>query len=482
MKFGQKIVKGAGALFFIQVFGTLGYSVLYSTVVLYATQYLQLSDTVATGIMASFIAFNFVLHLLGGYLGGRFLSYRQLFLISTLLMIAGCAILSGLTLETFYWGLAVFLAGSGFCSISINCLLTQLFEPEDPRRNTAFLWNYSGMNLGFFAGFSLAGYFQISQNYHPLFLLTSIGVLFSALILFTQWAVLRDVKTRLTEPGVRAFWRGCLGIFIILGLLFCLRWLLVHAGFSRELVLIVGASMLLVMLYIAYKRENIAEKRHIFAFIILTMASIIFFSLYQLLPMGLVLFIERNVARNIGVFVIPPQWFQNINSIIIIVGGPLLALLLERLRRRSINVSIPFLFATALVLIGLSMWSLVAGICRADATGLTHMGWVTSCYILLSIGELCLSPIGYSMVGLLAPVKLRGVMMGFTLMTSGIAAMLANYASNAAVGDITITDAISTNWHYAHTFAELGLVAVASGFIFYALNPMLKRLINTHSN
>ena len=89
-KYTDIMPRGAGALFFMQIFSTVAFSVLYSTLVLYATEGLHLTDAVATGIITSFIAFNFALHLLGGYAGGRLLSYRALFVIGMVIQIIGC--------------------------------------------------------------------------------------------------------------------------------------------------------------------------------------------------------------------------------------------------------------------------------------------------------------------------------------------------------------------------------------------------------
>ena len=145
--------KGAGVLFLIQIFATLGFSVLYSSLILYATRSLHLSDTLATSITGAFIALNYFLHLLGGYIGGRYLSYRGLFVIGMALQVSGCLLISVPEINFLMWGLAAFLAGSGLNVTCINCMVTQLFEPNDKRRETAFLWNYSGMNIGFFIGF-----------------------------------------------------------------------------------------------------------------------------------------------------------------------------------------------------------------------------------------------------------------------------------------------------------------------------------------
>ena len=152
------IPEGIAALFFIQTFSTLGFAVLYSTLVLYATKHLHLSAKEATTLMGVFGAFNYGLHLFGGYLGGRFLSNRNLFVGGMLLQVLGCGAIAGGSLAGLYWGLSLFLTGSGLNVTCINMMLTQRFEPEDERREGAFLWNYAGMNVGFFVGFTVAGH------------------------------------------------------------------------------------------------------------------------------------------------------------------------------------------------------------------------------------------------------------------------------------------------------------------------------------
>src|SRR5678816_1389341 len=116
--------EGTAALFFIQIFATLGFAVLYSTLVLYATKHLHLGVKAATTLMGVFGAFNYGLHLFGGYLGGRFLSNRNLFVGGMALQVIGCGCIAGGTLALFYVGLAFFLTGSGLNVTCINMMLT----------------------------------------------------------------------------------------------------------------------------------------------------------------------------------------------------------------------------------------------------------------------------------------------------------------------------------------------------------------------
>src|SRR5919204_1273693 len=181
--------EGTVALFFIQIFSTLGYAVLYSTLVLYATKHLNLGVKAATTLMGVFGAFNYGLHLFGGYLGGRFLSNRKLFVGGMALQVIGCACIASGTLPLFYVGLALFLTGSGFNVTCINMMLTQRFTPEDPRRESAFLWNYAGMNVGFLVGFSAAGHFQATESYSSLFIFATLGNFMAIVLAFFNWRI-----------------------------------------------------------------------------------------------------------------------------------------------------------------------------------------------------------------------------------------------------------------------------------------------------
>src|SRR5215475_10145625 len=211
--------EGTVALFFIQIFSTLGFAVLYSTLVLYATKHLHLGVKEATVLMGVFGAFNYGLHLFGGYLGGRFLSYRKLFVGSMALQVIGCACIATGTVTLFYVGLAFFLTGSGFNVTCINMMLTQRFTPEDPRRETAFLWNYAGMNVGFFVVFSSFNDSATTESYSSLFIFATLGNFVSIILVLLTWKTLADQNTMLLDATPKQFRvRQLAGIGIVMAI------------------------------------------------------------------------------------------------------------------------------------------------------------------------------------------------------------------------------------------------------------------------
>src|ERR1700680_4265092 len=397
--------EGTAVLFFIQIFATLGFAVLYSTLVLYATKHLHLGVKEATTLMGVFGAFNYGLHLFGGYLGGRFLSNRNLFVGGMALQVIGCACIATGTLALFYVGLALFLTGSGLNVTCINMMLTQRFTPEDPRREGAFLWNYAGLNFGFFVGFSLQ-----------------------------------------------------------------------RPGGAETIIKAICGAVALTLIYLTARHRDRREQRNMTAYLIVTIGSLAFWSLYQMAPSGLMLFAVNNVNLMVGPVRIQPQWIQNINTVCIVLGGPVLAALFTRMRVRGWRIDIPKQFAASLLLMALAFLILPLGIKLAGGDGKSAFVWLFLSYVLQSIGELLISPIGYAMIGKLAPRQYQGVMMGSWMLVTGLASLFAGDFSGM-IPEPTGTTAIATNPEYAKLFGALGAGSLVVGVALVLLIPFPRKLI-----
>jgi POT family proton-dependent oligopeptide transporter len=468
---------GTAVLFFIQIFATLGFAVLYSTLVLYATKHLQLSVKMATALMGVFGAFNYGLHLFGGYLGGRFLSNRNLFVGGMALQVIGCGCISTGTLPLFYIGLAFFLTGSGLNVTCINMMLTQRFTSDDPRREGAFLWNYAGMNVGFFVGFSVAGYFQGTESYSSLFIFATLGNFGAIVLALLNWKTLTDRNTPLLEATPKQFRvRQLAGIAILIGLVPVVWFMLQRPGGTEIILKSICGAVAVMLIYLTLRHPDRREKRNMTAYLILTIGSLAFWSLYQMAPSGLMLFAVHNVNLMVGRVEIQPQWIQNINTVCIVVGGPLLASLFTRMRARGWKIDIPRQFATSLLLMALAFLILPVGIKLAGGDGKSAFVWLFLSYVLQSIGELLIMPIGYAMIGKIAPKQYQGIMMGSWMLVTGLASLFAGDFSGM-IPEPTGTTAVATNPDYAKLFGALGVGSLVVGVALLLLIPFLRKLI-----
>ncbi len=477
----KSIPEGAGALFFIQIVATLGFAVFYSTLVLYATRHLDFSAADAAILMGVFGAFNYGLHLFGGYLGGRFLSNRNLFVGGMVLQVFGSALTAGGTTGLLYWGLALFLTGSGLNVTCLNMMLTQRFEPEDTRREAAFLWNYAGMNLGFFIGFAVAGHYQLTESYASLFIFATVGNFLAIVLAVANWRVLKDLHTPLLKVTPRQYrLRSVAGLAILIGLVPTIWILLQHPGPTEILLKGISAMVAAALIYLTLKHRDKIERNNMWAYLILTLGSLVFWSLYQMAPNGLQLFAINNVDLVVWGVRVAPQWVQNINTVVIVVGGPLLAMWFSRLRKRGWKIDLPQQFAAALILMGLGFLALPAGISLAGDTGMVGFEWLFGSYVLQAIGELLISPIGYAMIGKLAPSRYQGIMMGSWMLVTGLASLFAGDFSgmvpNAAEGA-----ALTTNPDYTTLFARLGWGSTIVGIVLVLMIPFLRKLIQVRA-
>jgi POT family proton-dependent oligopeptide transporter len=469
--------EGTAALFFIQIFSTLGFAVFYSTLVLYATKHLQLPVKYATALMGVFGAFNYGLHLFGGYLGGRFLSNRTLFVGSMCLQVIGCGSVAFGTLSSLYIGLALFLTGSGLNVTCINMMLTQRFTPEDPRREGAFLWNYAGMNVGFFVGFSAAGHFQATESYSSLFIFATLGNFGAIVIAMLTWKTLADRNTPLldTTPGQFQL-RQLAGLAILIGLVPVVWFMLQRPEKTETIIKGICGAVALTLVYLTVRHKDRRERRNMTAYLILTVGSLMFWSLYQMAPNGLMLFAVHNVNLMVGSIEIQPQWIQNINTVCIVLGGPVLASLFTRMRARGWRIDIPQQFAASLLLMALAFLILPVGIKLAGLDGKSAFWWLFASYVFQSIGELLISPIGYAMIGKLSPRQYQGILMGSWMLWTGLASLFAGDFSGM-IPEPTGNTAAATNAGYAKLFTELGLGSFAVGVALLLLIPILRRLI-----
>jgi POT family proton-dependent oligopeptide transporter len=432
----SKAPEGTAALFFIQIFSTLGFAVLYSTLVLYATKHLHLGVKEATTLMGVFGAFNYGLHLFGGYLGGRFLSNRKLFVGSMAVQVIGCACIATGTLALFYVGLALFLTGSGLNVTCINMMLTQRFTPEDPRREGAFLWNYAGMNVGFFVGFSAAGYFQATQSYSSLFIFATLGNFVAIVLAMSMWKTLADRNTPLLDATRKQFHvRQLAGIAILIGLVPVVWFMLQRPGSTETILKMICAAVALTLIYLTVRHQDRRERRNMTAYLILT-----------------------------------------IDTVCIVLGGPVFAALFTTMRARGWRIDIPKQFAASLLLMAVAFFLLTLGIKLAGPDGKSAFIWLFLNYVLQSIGELLIMPIGYAMIGKLAPKQYQGVMMGSWMLVTGLASLFAGDFSGM-IPEPTGTSIVATNAGYAKLFTELGLGSLAVGIVLVVLIPFLRKLI-----
>ncbi len=469
---------GVTSLYFIQACSTFSFAILYSSLSLYISKQLGLSPTVSNSVVGLFLAFNYVLHLFGGLMGGRYISNRTLFFITTLIQTFGLIVLAISKVSLLYIGLSLFLIGCGLNTTCYNTILSQRFQPDDDRRDKAFFLSYAAMNVGFFAGYISSGFYDYSNDYQQLFYIGVLANVLTLLFMIFSWRNLGDNDLSLLPKNNRN--RFANNMISILGIVILIPALILcfHSSYlSNSLVIITSIAMLFVILTLGYQQKNQTDKQKILVYIILTVTSIIFWMIYYTGPMGITLFIKNNVDRHILNFEVATQWILNLNAIVIILGAPVVAIVINKLKNKGYNFSTTLQFASAFIILSFSFFFLACAVIFPDNQGFSSIFWIVLHFVAQAIAELLIGPVGYAMIGRIAPLKLQGILMGTWMMVSGVSASLSQYFSNAMV-QTQATDPLTTNPDYLHVFYQLGLWALAGGIFLYLISGKIKNLID----
>jgi POT family proton-dependent oligopeptide transporter len=334
------------------------------------------------------------------------------------------------------------------------------------------------MNVGFFVGFAVAGHYQLTENYTSLFLFATTGNFLAIVLAGVNWRALRDLNTPLLEKTAAQFRaRFVIGLAVLVGVPPAVWFALQRTGSTSLLLKAVCAGVGLWLVYLTVTHRDARERNNMWAYLILTLGSLVFWSLYQMAPSGLQLFAVNNVNLFVWGVEVAPQWIQNINTVVIVLGGPFLASFFARLRARGWMVDLPQQFALSLLLMGAGFLCLPLGISFADEAGKVAFVWLFLNYVLQSVGELFISPIGYAMIGKLAPRQYQGIMMGSFMLVTGLASLFAGDFSGM-VPEPAGTTARATNPEYATLFGRLGWGSTAVGVTLALMIPLLRRLIN----
>jgi len=335
------------------------------------------------------------------------------------------------------------------------------------------------MNVGFFLGIAVAGYYHISNNYHQLFVISATTSILSLLLFAANWVRMRDIDTplsKLTNKEQKS--RLSLSIILTALMIPSLWFMLQHTALSNNIVLMFGGCMLVTVLRIAYKQKSLQERHKLIAFLVFMLSAIVFWSLFFIAPIGLIVFIKYHVSDTLLGMKFPPQWFGNVNTLVVVFFGPVLAGLFQRLRDKGFNVTVPIQFTFALLFMAAAYLVLPLGI--KFSSGAVSGTWVIAYYALQSIGELFIAPVGYAMIGQLVPVKIQGIMMGTWMMVSGVASSLSHSLSSSMIQKTA--SGVPPIEPFSHSFNVLGVIVVGFSIILMLLTPKLNKLMGLTNN
>lgn len=359
----------------------------------------------ALTLYAWYTGFSYFTPLVGGWLADNFLGQRKAVVMGAVVMAVGQFMLSmsvAKDLTMFYVGLVVLILGNGLFKANISTMVGDLYPKGDARRDSAFSIFYMGINIGAFLAPLVCSTLGESANYGWRFgyMAAGCGMTLSALIqILFAGRFLGEVGMQPSAQRSKAQSGG------------------VHAPLTSE------------------ERDRLKVIFMLFVFVMLFWAS------FEQAGGLMNLYASEKTNRMLGSFEVPAGWFQSMNPLFIVLLAPMFGSLWVRLSQNGKGgMPTPYKMMLGLLLTGAGFVFMVAAVFDQQAHGKASMLWLVLAYLLHTMGELCISPVGLSMVTKLAPMRLASVMMGVWFLINFFANLLAGYIGVYAekAGELTV--------------------------------------------
>jgi POT family proton-dependent oligopeptide transporter len=421
--------------------------------------------------------------LAGGYLADRYLGHRKAILIGGITMALGHFAMAFEPL--LYLALGLLIAGNGFFKPNMATLLGSLYRENDPRRDGGFTIYYMGVNLGAFLSPLVAGTLGERVGWHYGFASAGVGMCLGlAQFLYGQSrlgdAGLPAKKTRLDRTDwIHVIVISAAMIPLVYGVMGA--WHLI-GPFWRPLPFVAKTAIVVAIVAALWFGKNLRpspqpspkgegalsreEWERIAAILVMGFFVVFFWMGFEQAGGTMNLFADKQTDRHLGSWEIPASYFQAINPLGIVLMGPLIAAMWTRVDRSRFALPTPAKLAIGMIILGLGFIVLAIGQTRADAIGKVGPGWLFWVYLLHTLGELCLSPVGLSMVTKLAPARVAALMMGIWYLANAAANYLAGILEELLAGS-----SIPLYWFLVGS-------SIGAGVVLLAVTPLLKKLMH----
>ena len=477
--------KGLFVCFATEMWERFSYYGMRALLILYLTKHWEFTDATSYLIYGAYTSLVYIMPVFGGMLADQILGSKKAVTYGAILLVFGHL---GMTVESneqiFYLSLALIVSGVGFLKPNISTMVGALYEEGDPRRDSGFTIFYMGINIGAFTATLLCGYLGEQVGWAYGFGAAGIGMLFGLIIFLWGQKYLEG----LAEPPSNKYlqkmngisyesWAYISGIFMVL-----VTWFLVQ---NSQLVgqLLGGFGAIFIGAWLLYALFRCApdERDRLIVVGILILFSLIFWALFEQAGSSLNILTDRGVNRVIFGWEVPASMFQSLNAGFIFTIAPLFAMLWIALAKRNMEPSTPIKFSIGIILVGLGFLALVFGM-RSSEGLQTGVFWIILIYLLHTLGELCLSPVGLSSVTKLSPQRIVGFMMGMWFFASAagnyVAGLIARATASDSSGVSNDVFDLTQKQSFMDVYTDVGLMAIGCGIFLAILTPILKKLMH----
>ncbi len=448
--------RGLYVLFATEMWERFNYYGMRAILVYFMTSALLFNKPFASMLYGGYTGLIYLTPLVGGYIADRYWGNRQSIITGGLIMalaefiLFACSSLykSSPDISTllFYIGLGTMIMGNGFFKPNISSMVGQLYPGGDKRLDAAYTIFYMGINVGGMLGPFICGLVGNTGNpddFKWAFLAGGIGMILSVITfhyLKNKYVVSYDGKPIGTVPERMAssthFLKKPFSLQVFLSLIvyaaMAIGLLYIHGRQIFDISYLMLAALVAILIIIfSDKALTKLEVRRIAVIFIVSFFVIFFWSAFEQAGASLSFFAAEQTQLHVDSlnFNVPPSWFQSLNSFFVVLFAPLFAWIWIKLGKRNLEPNSPTKMAIGLLLLAIGYLWIAYGVKGLQPGIRVSMIWLTGMYALHSWGELCLSPIGLSLVNQLAPLRFASLLMAVWFMANAAANVLAGKIS-----------------------------------------------------
>ncbi|WP_425451801.1 peptide MFS transporter [Solilutibacter pythonis] len=432
----------------------------------------------ANELYGAYLALVYAAAIFGGYVADKLIGYQRSILFGAIIMAIGLFMVAVPNEQVFKLGLATVIVGNGLFKPIISTLVGKVYAQGDGRRDSGFTIFYMGINLGAMIAPVLTGWLAERMfggspempAYKVVFIAAGIGMAISLVWFWFGRGQLKGVGL----PAQEAMGLGRL-LAVALGAAAAVPGFYFLLSIDAKTLQVILMTLFIIpaaLLLVEGIREGRVARDMVLAMLIIFVFNVLFWMFFEQAGASFNFLAQNIVNRDLGGWTFPVGWFQSVNSVAIITLAPVLAWMWVRMGKA--NPSIPRKFGLGLIFNGLAFLLLVFALSSLlNDAGKIPFWTLFMVYVIQSVGELCLSPIGLSMTTKLAPARLTGLAMGCWFLSIAIGNNLAGMFAGRVSGEGGMTVA-SAQAGYNFGFWAL----VGAGVLLFLIAPLVQKLMH----
>ena len=452
-------------LFFTEMWERFSYYGMRALLVLYLVNSLNYSDGDALHIYAIYTGLVYLTPIIGGYLADKYLGTQKTIFIGGITMMLGHFLM--VFPDLLFLAMGLLIIGNGYFKPNISTLLGRLYKDNDVRRDSGFSIFYIGINLGAFLAPLIVGYVGETISWHYGFAIAGFGML-AGLIQFYlgQNKIIKEDVSKKTKRLNFEDWKSITFLSLI-NIPIILLIFEINDFINAYLYQLLSLSFLLVILLFLKQKNKINinkdDIKKVSYIGILSLFVIFFWVGFEQAGGSLTLYASNSVDRNLFGFIIPASFFQSINPLIIILLGPLIANFWLKIDNSDHKINTSQKMGIGLILLSAGFFLIMYVNNSSDSS--ISLWWLVGVYFLHTLGELCLSPIGLSMVTKVSPKKIASLMMGCWFLSAAIA----NYSAGKLPSILQKSN--------LDLFTFLTIMSLTAGIVLISIAPFMEKLV-----